>query len=551
MSQECGMSAEKADYTSVPLAEKHEEPPEIKAPPGFGVRHLQALLLFISLSIGFSMRAHLSVTLVAMTAPGARNATCANVGHKLNLTNLSSADISSTLNTEFVEESHVENCIEKGQSQWNIYRTYRWSKPKQEMILFAFFVGYTSMMMPMGLIAQKFGGKLPICAALLVNGLLSVLTPWMPLLGGWVLVCAGRLLQGMAQAAFFPSVHTLLGKWAPLSERGRLSTYIYTGSQFGTVLAFQVAGAFAGSAALGWPWTFWSCGAASLACCALWHQLGAASPADHPSISAYELAYITKDCNADSGVKKRRTPWKHILTSKAVWGLVATHTGSAVGYLLVLTQIPMYMNKVLGVDIKRNGVYSSLPYISMYLMTLLFGYVSDLVANKKLMSIVNIRRTANSIGMALSGLFLVGFSFVEDTMLAVVAMVLCLGLHSGVHVGFHINHIDLAPNFAGPMMAMSNMIANLSGLAVPVLVSNIVGDDVTNQKKWQILFMMFAALQIVTNLIFVIFAKGTVQEWNFYGEEDEDGKKREHDAMVELKSILAKRKESQKSDKEQ
>ncbi|KPJ14575.1 Putative inorganic phosphate cotransporter [Papilio machaon] len=515
------MSAEKADYTSVPLAEKHEEPQESKPPPGFGVRHLQALLLFISLSIGFSMRAHLSVTLVAMTAPGACNTTCAHLGHKPNLTNLSSADISSTLNTEFVEESHAENCVEEGQSRWNIYRTYRWSKPKQEMILFAFFVGYTSMMLPMGLIAQKFGGKLPICAALLVNGLLSVLTPWMPLIGGWVLVCAGRLLQGMAQAAFFPSVHTLLGKWAPLSERGRLSTYIYTGSQFGTVLAFQVAGAFAGSATLGWPWSFWSCGVASLVCCALMYRLGAASPADHPSISTHELAYITKDCNADSGVKKRRTPWKHILTSKAVWGLVATHTGSALGYLLVLTQIPMYMNKVLGVDIKRNGVYSSLPYISMYLITLLFGYVSDLVANKKLMSIVNIRRTANSIGMALSGLFLVGFSFVEDTLLAVVAMVICLGLHSGVHVGFHINHIDLAPNFAGPMMAMSNMIANLSGLAVPVLVSNIVGDDVTNQKKWQILFILFAALQIVSNLIFVIFAKGTVQEWNFYGEEDE------------------------------
>ncbi|XP_013134081.1 PREDICTED: putative inorganic phosphate cotransporter [Papilio polytes] len=444
------MPVEKADYTSVPLAEKHEEPPEIESPSGFGVRHLQALLLFISLSIGFSMRAHLSVTLVAMTTTSSTstsNSTCVHLGHKLNLTNLTSDDLNTTLNTEFVDESHAENCVEEGQSRWNIYRTYRWSKPQQEMILFAFFVGYTSMMLPMGMLAQKVGGKLPICAALFINGVLSVLTPWMPLVGGWVLVCAGRLLQGMSQAAFFPSVHTLLGKWAPLSERGRLSTYIYTGSQFGTVLAFQVAGAFAGSAALGWPWTFW--------------------------------------------------------------------------------------------------------YISMYLMTLLFGYVSDLVANKKLMSIVNIRRTANSIGMALSGLFLVCFSVVAETRLAVAAMALCLGLHSGVHVGFHINHIDLAPNFAGPMMAMSNMIANLSGLLVPVLVSNIVGDDATNQKKWQILFILFAALQLVTNLIFVIFAKGTVQEWNFYGEEEEDIKKRERDAMVELKGILAKSKESQKCDKEQ
>lgn len=38
-----------------------------------------------------------------------------------------------------------------------------------------------------------------------------------------------RLALGMTQAAMYPSIHTLLAKWAPLRERGRLSTYIYTG----------------------------------------------------------------------------------------------------------------------------------------------------------------------------------------------------------------------------------------------------------------------------------------------------------------------------------
>ncbi|CAH2048151.1 unnamed protein product, partial [Iphiclides podalirius] len=540
------MSTEKVAYTSVPVADKHEEPPEANPTNGFGVRHLQALLLFVSLSVGLAMRAHLSVTLVAMTGHSlqGRNITCANLGHKLDLHNLNATEANRTLDLDSYTNGHSTlDCTEDAQrsSIWNIYRTYNWSKPKQEMILFAFFVGYTSMMLPMGLIAQKFGGKLPICVALAVNGILSVMTPWMPLFGGWISVCIGRLLQGMTQAAFFPSIHTLLGKWAPLAERGRLSTYVYTGSQFGTILAFQIAGFFAGSPLFGWPTTFWFCGILSLVCCGFLYYFGSASPCDHPSISPEELAYITKDASADTVPKKRKTPWRQILTSKPIWGLVATHTGSAAGYLLVLTQIPMYMNKVLGVDIQRNGVYSSLPYISMYFMTLLFGYLSDLLANKKLMSVTNIRRTANTIGMAVSGLFLIGFSFVQDTLVAVILMVLCLGLHSGVHVGFHINHIDLAPNFAGPTMAMGNMIANLSGLGVPVLVSNIVGDDVTNQSKWQILFIIFASVQFVTNLIFVIFAKGTVQEWNFYSEEEKDENEEILYTKGEIKGILRKK----------
>lgn len=49
------------------------------------------------------------------------------------------------------------------------------------MILFSFFVGYTSMTFPMGIIAQKYGGKLPILVALAVNGVVSLLTPWIPI----------------------------------------------------------------------------------------------------------------------------------------------------------------------------------------------------------------------------------------------------------------------------------------------------------------------------------------------------------------------------------
>lgn len=36
-----------------------------------------------------------------------------------------------------------------------------------------------------------------------------------------VMVC--RILQGISQGGFYPSVYVLLGRWAPLNERSRLS----------------------------------------------------------------------------------------------------------------------------------------------------------------------------------------------------------------------------------------------------------------------------------------------------------------------------------------
>lgn len=47
-------------------------------------------------------------------------------------------------------------------------------------------------------------------------------------LGSWgVMLC--RALQGFCQGFFFPTVHTLLSVWIPLSERSRLGTFAYAG----------------------------------------------------------------------------------------------------------------------------------------------------------------------------------------------------------------------------------------------------------------------------------------------------------------------------------
>jgi MFS family permease len=47
--------------------------------------------------------------------------------------------------------------------------------------------------------------------------------------GGWQLVCALRVVQGLTQGFMYPSVHNIIGKWIPLDEKARLGTIIYSG----------------------------------------------------------------------------------------------------------------------------------------------------------------------------------------------------------------------------------------------------------------------------------------------------------------------------------
>lgn len=48
----------------------------------------------------------------------------------------------------------------------------------------------------------------------------------------------------------------------------------------------------------------------------------------------------------------------------------------------------------------QNGFLSSLPYVAMYFTALFFGWLADYTANNKILSIVNIRRIANTTGKA-------------------------------------------------------------------------------------------------------------------------------------------------------
>lgn len=50
----------------------------------------------------------------------------------------------------------------------------------------------------------------------------------------------------------------------------------------------------------------------------------------------------------------------------------------------------------------------------------------------------------------------------------------------GMYCGFLSNHIDIAPNYAGTLMAITNTVATIPGIVVPVFVGNLTQADVSN-----------------------------------------------------------------------
>ncbi|XP_075977490.1 putative inorganic phosphate cotransporter [Anticarsia gemmatalis] len=492
------------EYKEVPYKENVEEKPTIPKKYGYGIRHIQLVLFFLSLAVNFISRGHLGVTIVAMTSPHVDKSEILNntaiyltrykgdaaIGVKGNITN---ETLEAFLHTS--EKSH---------------ETYDWPKSTQEMVLGSFFVGYCIMMFPTGMICQRWGGKLPLQASLFFSGIASILTPWLTTWGGWKAACGCRILQGLAQAGTYPSIQSLVAKWVAVSERAMMSSYVYIGTTLGTVIGFQLGG-FLGASSWGWPSAFYAVGVISLVACALLTVFGAATPMEHKTISEEEKNFILG--GTKESVRKPKTPWKAIFTSKPLWGAHATHIASGVSFVFFFNQVPSYIHYILGINVKNSGVLSSLPYVASFFTSLGFGWISDYCTNHNIVTVKNARRISNTIAQLGLAISLVCASYANSAAAAVTCLVVTMACHMGVHTGWMVNHIDLAPNFSGTLMAIGNSLLTGCTVLLPVLVSNVV-TDLTNITQWRIIFFIVAGACVFCNFIFVFLMSADTQPWN-------------------------------------
>ncbi|CAK1555914.1 unnamed protein product [Leptosia nina] len=88
--------------------------------------------------------------------------------------------------------------------------------------------------------------------------------------------------------------------------------------------------------------------------------------------------------------------------------------------------------------------------------------------------------------------------------------VTCIG---GMFCGFLSNHIDIAPNFAGTLVAITNTVATIPGIVVPIFVGVLTHGNQTIS-AWRIIFFVTIALYIIEIIVYSIFGSGEQQSWN-------------------------------------
>ncbi|CAG9786481.1 unnamed protein product [Diatraea saccharalis] len=235
---------------------------------------------------------------------------------------------------------------------------YKWTNKTKDVILSSFFWGYMAMQIPAGQIAHRFGTRRLFVGCMLVNCIIPIIMPIVTYYGGWISAVLCRVIQGVSQACIIPGLHTFFGKWTPLEERGRLTAIVYGGQAIGTVFGLPITG-FIASSYLGWPGIFRFYGLLSGTIAIFLWLFHADSPAQHKKISFDERKYIEEALGQTNGQKTLPVPWKKILGSSGMLAIIVAHIGNTWGQLTLFTEIPSYMDKVMGVNIKAVRILLS------------------------------------------------------------------------------------------------------------------------------------------------------------------------------------------------
>ena len=479
--------------------------------PSLSAIQVLSIFVFWGQIQNYMNRTNLSLLIVAMVKERAsKNSTFNNLTCSGNL--------------DFVNESStvrdINNNVTLGNEESYESVKFDWGPSTQGQILAAFSYGYITTQIIGGRLAERFGSKKVYGGAMFLTGIVTFLLPVAAKLSSGAFI-ALRIVQGVLEGASFPSLHALTARWIPPSKRNTFIAGSYFGSVFSKLITYPMCGALA--EAYGWESAFYVIGAITAVWFILWCIFVYDTPDMHPRISDEERKFINSELKENlSKEEVLPIPWKSILTSIPFVGLIITDFANGWGIITISMFLPTYMKNVQQVDLKKNGILSALPFPLRYLGGLILCRIADLILRKKILSTTNIRRLFNSIALVPPAIVLVMIGFatggLECNTDYVVAL-FCLGMffNGAFSAGHFSSHLDLAPNFAGTLMGISNTFAGgVAGFVVPTIIGEIREmDSYDTISKWRIIFGTAAGIYFVGNLCYVLMITGEVQQWNF------------------------------------
>ncbi|WP_319402491.1 MFS transporter [uncultured Anaeromusa sp.] len=348
-----------------------------------------------------------------------------------------------------------------------IAKDFQLSPEQTGLILSAFFITYTLLQVPGGILGDKIGPKKVMTVALVWWSIMTMATGLTKNFSQLYIV---RILFGIGEGVHPPCAFKLNSNWFPNRERATANAIFTSANSLGPAVAPPLAVAIIG--AWGWHSIFYIFGILGFLVIPLWIWVVRNAPKEDERISQEELKYIEEGQLETAAVKEddNGEGLSSVFRNRNTWLLALAYFTFLCTFYGLMTWLPSYLVKARGFEMVKMGIFAGLPFLALGVAQPLGGYISDkilkgrnrkyqvmvstLIAAPVLFSVV----TAQTEAMAMTALVCSGF---------------VLGLAFGPFWALPMECVKR--KFAGTSSAVMNTGGNVGGIFAPIAIGYLVG----------------------------------------------------------------------------
>jgi MFS transporter, ACS family, glucarate transporter len=331
----------------------------------------------------------------------------------------------------------------------------------------ALVAGYALFQTVGGHLADRFGPRRVLTAGVVWWGIFTAATALVPadIGGALLLFVVVRFLLGAGEAVIYPAANQFVARWIPVRERGIANGWIFAGVGAGAGLTPPLITYL--MIHYGWRSSFWMCAVIGFVAGAVWFFTARDSPAEHPRVSAAELAAIqsgltvTDTSSPQTTTASALVPWRRVVRSREVWAITISYF--CYGYVawIFFSWFYRYLAKVRGLNLKASAFYSMLPFLAMLACCLLGGTLNDRLTKWRGPRLGRCMLAAFAMGLA--AIFIAFGSQVQGVRLASVVLAGGAGALYLSQSSFWSVTADIAGGSAGSVSGFMNMGGQIGG----------------------------------------------------------------------------------------
>jgi ACS family glucarate transporter-like MFS transporter len=241
-------------------------------------------------------------------------------------------------------------------------------------LLSSFLWMYLLCLLPVGLLVDRFGGRIVNAAGIGIWSVATVLTGFST---SFVFMATSRVVMGIGESTSWPASNRVIREWFPAAERGLANCVFGAGSAAGPAIGAVAIAAVVSR--LGWRAGFLVAGSIGFIWLAAWlavfdrpERVRWLRPAEREAILRQRDGAV-----AQSEAERSASPLWHLLGLRTVWDLFLTQGCEVYGGYMLLTWLPSYLQQAKGLSVLNAGMLTAVPFAAATVMAVLLGLVSD------------------------------------------------------------------------------------------------------------------------------------------------------------------------------